>query len=290
MAFLANQFEQGRTVEFLLNPDHYAGFQLDSEHNRALGCIDPRPEDRRTNKIIVQTPGGGVGVAHDGALTELATGESTYNPLVCIKREPILDTAHVITAHKRCAYEASTERVLEEMIEPSDFTLGLLKRFQQRYFDGNGIRPELERIKNAAEVALPQMEIVRRANLLSTVDSLYPDKLTVADMIGENKAGVYTFNHHPNIGLDRERMHNGSHQLEVQTYHDSLQASLNLVWNAARLTHEARTLRAAALLWRSVATAGVLIGNDPRVKILEVTPTSRGVMVNELVHDQFIDK
>ncbi len=285
MAFLENPFEQGRTVEFLFNPGNYGGFQLDSEHNRALGCIDPRSEDRQRNKIIVQTPGGGVGIAHDIALTKLARGTDIYNPVACIKDEPTLDTAYVITAHKRCAYEAGTEKVLQEIIQPSDFTIGLLRRFQRRYYEVGGMRREHRRIQEVAEKALPQMDDVRRANLINAVDDLNPDKLTVADMIGENMAGVYTFNHHANVGLDREKMHRGSHKLVVQTYHDSLQASLNLVWNTPGLPKGARQLRAAALLWRSVATAGVLIGADERVKILEVSPSSEGVVVEELPRD-----
>lgn len=288
MAHLENAFEQGRTVQFLFDATNYGGFEVDTEGNRAVGCMDPRPEQRRQHMIIVQTPGGGIGIAHDTALTRLAMGESRYSPSESIKNDPSLDAAYVITGHNRCAYDAGVVSVLQETLEPGAFTLGLLKRFQRRYFDGNGIANELVRIQEAAGKAIPQLQ-QQKEDVLSAVDSLHPGKLTVADMVGENKAGVYTFNHHPNVGLQREKMHRGAHPLDVQTYFDCIQASLNMVWNTNGLRHDERKLRAAALIWRSAATASVLVGSDERYKLLEVEPSSKGIQVTELRREDFVE-
>lgn len=283
MAHLENRFEQGRTVEFLFNPSHYAGFSLDSEQHRVVGCIDPRPEERARHKIIVQTPGGGVGIAHDVALVSSALRGAHYRPQECLRGDPVLDTGTILTAHQRCAYDLYTENVFEEMIAPSALTRGILNRLQNRYIDATDFQKSFDMIRATAEKALPFLREHHEARVvLSSVDALYPEKQTVTDMQGENKAGVYTISHHPNVGLDREQMHRGPHPLEVQSYFDCVQATLNLVRNTPRLSEHERQLRTAALLLRSAATPGVLLGEDTRFKILEVESTSQGISVQEL--------
>jgi len=116
--------------------------------------------------------------------------------------------------------------------------------------------------------------------LLEAVDSCYPDHENVGSMLGDNAAGIYIFNHHPYVGLDRAKVHRGENPLQVQAYHTSIRASLEGLLGLT-MPGELKNLRLAAFILREAATPTVLIGKDPRINILHVVPGPRGLQFEQ---------
>jgi hypothetical protein len=285
MSFSSDLYQQGRTVEAISNVNSYGPFELDSEANRAVGCIDPRAEQRRKGmKNIIQTAGGGVGIAYDAGLIAVANGADSFDPYLAVARAPLSEGAVILTGHERCAFNLNAHTVIKEIARPSELTCDMMGRLTSTQFprERSDIEKNIARITDAARRIVDAVQRIDPSELLGTIDSLEPNKLTVTDMDGDNHAGVWITNYHPGLALRRQVLLRGENPLEVQAYHDNYAAMLAMARNAIRLTPEQRGLWLGAITCRSAATAGVLIGPDPRIKIVEVTPNPDGLRFAEV--------
>ena len=122
-------------------------------------------------------------------------------------------------------------------------------------------------------------DIHEESVLLEAVDRMYPSS-NVVSMNGENRAGIYVVNHHPYVGLDRQKKHR-EENLEVQGYHDSLAASIGDLL-MSRLKPEILHKRLSAHVLRSAAVRTLIGGDDGSTTYLEVQATEHGPQINEI--------
>lgn len=284
MSFSGDFYQQGRTVEVLSSPYSYGPFDMDSEWNRAVGCIDPRAEARETMKNIIQTAGGGIGIAYDAALIAVARGSERFDPHAAVARTPLSEGAVTLTGHDRCAFNLNSAAVIGEIAEPTDFTTDQVNWLVSNQFpcEESEIKKEIKRVQDAAKRTVDAIHTIDPSRLLEEVDSLEPQKRTVTDMDGDNHAGVWVTNFHPGLALRRQMLLRGENPIEVQAYHDNYAAMLAMAKNAIRLVAEQRGLWLGAITCRSAATAGVLIGPDARIKQLAVQPSRDGLQFREV--------
>lgn len=279
MGFSGDLAEQSRSMEFFMNPAHYGPFHLNSGNQRAYGCIDPRDEARGNLHIIIQTGGGAIGLGYDQAMADAAYTNEPVDLKSGIEFDSRLRLVTVATGHYVCRFLHGVSEVNNEIAHPSEMTTDSLGRLAARY--GLNERTTFHRdIKIVSETAKRNQKIIdglkpdNLDELLQTVDSSYPLHNNVGAMVGKNAAGIYIFNHHPYIGLDRAKVHRSEDPLQVQAYHSSTKASFEGLLGLT-LPRELKNLRLAAFILREAATATVLIGSDPRVKILHVVPSGK---------------
>ena len=172
-------------------------------------------------------------------------------------------------------------KVNEEIAHPTTMTEDTVDRLTARYelrdaeFERNIIR-----VKDTAKRNQDILSTTDPDDLLLKIEEAYPSHEVVNDMVGDNKAGIYIFNHHPFLGLKRDRVHRGDRPLEVQAYHDNVSASIGNL-RATEGLRELKGLRLAALIMRIAATPTVLIGSDERINILHVVTTPSGYQVEQ---------
>lgn len=284
MTFTSDAVEMGRSLEFFERPDSYGPFRINARHQMGVGCIDPRDEERQNLNIIVQTPGGAGGKGFDSALSLHAYDGTAFEIVRGLDYDRTLQRPTISTAHPGCAFMNGRVAVAQEIYNPSDFSVHILATFIARYgLKDSGIEENIERIQNSAGISLDAIEKVDPDVFLDEVNKMYPTHNNVAPMNGANKAGIYIFNHHPFVGLNRHKVHRGDNPLAVQAYHDSTRASISNLEGIVEMPKDLKGLRLAALLLRSVATSAVLIGDKPDVKILQVVPTAEGTQVEEYI-------
>ncbi len=282
MSFTGSEVELARSVEFFQRPDSYKRFWLNRHFQIPEGCIDPRDEERPELHIIRQTPGGAVGRAVDTVLSLNAYDNTEIGLCDALEYDDSLGQTMVATAHKRCAYDLGRGKILDEIINPSDFTKEALQRLShESNLDFKRVTQYVGRLRLSAEALKSSIVQTNSDELLETVQNLFPHNAAVADMRGDNHAGVYIWNHHPYVGLDRGKVHRGRHPLVAQGYHDSLRATIVSVRNTPNMPSELRDLRISAAILRSAVTPAVVVGSDKRARLLHVKQGRDGLIVEE---------
>jgi hypothetical protein len=176
----------------------------------------------------------------------------------------------VLDCHPDCRFEGSFESILEEEINPSDFTLDAIARWADHYGVRDVSDSRARQIRDAAQRKLDYVQRYGQSDVLSEVDRLYPEYANVVQMRGENNAGLYVVNHHPHLGLNRQLEHREV-GLEVQAYCESLGGSVEDL-TKLRVSTEERDLRLTALLSRAAAGRTLLGAQHPGMEYIEVMP------------------
>lgn len=273
MSFSGDIAEQSRSMAFFMDPANYGPFYLNSRNQRAYGCIDPRDEERDKLNVIVQTPGGAAGLAYDQTTAYAAFTGEPADLKAGVTYDSLLRQATVATGHRACAFLVGVPKVNAEIANPSEMTKDTLGRLAARYGldDRPTFKQDIISISDAAKRNQDKFNEVNPDELLETVDSSYPDHENVGSMVGKNAAGIYVFNHHPFVGLDRAKAHRSQEPLQVQAYHSSTRTVLEGLLGLT-MPRDLKNLRLAAFILREAATPTVLIGDDPRINILHVVP------------------
>jgi hypothetical protein len=114
------------SFEFFTRKSSYDAFSLTKDHNRIIGCIDPRdPIDVASgeHKIVIQTAGGAAGEALDASLHITAANDNRiFDIETAIERDKNVRGIMVLGAHHDCKFIKGMPAVLSEMNNPSDFT------------------------------------------------------------------------------------------------------------------------------------------------------------------------
>lgn len=275
--------EVARSRDIFMDPGTYRGFDLTADHQRIVGCIDPRDEERDKLSVIVQTPGGAAGKGLDASLALTAfDGERVYTIGDGLHYDSELQRATVAGAHEACRFILGLPNVVAEITDPQDITTDTERGLISRYgLKDTGVEKRMQSIADAAMRQQEQIAAVSPDVLLDTVNTLYPHQQNVIAMRGENRAGFYILNHHPWAGLDRARVHRGENPLRVQAYHDSVRASQGSLEGTVGMPVEVKLLRLAALLRRTAATRTVLCQDLPNMEYLNVVPAPRGLRVEQ---------
>ncbi len=282
---LANAAEMGRSYDFFTDPNSYGAFELTSEHQLPTICIDPRDEDREQLKIACQTPGAIIGKGRDASLA--LTANDSEGVLYTVEQGMEYDGSlqrQTVSGggHPACKYNEGLVSVDNEIIDPQDETMDVLREFIRRYgLEDARVKSFIIRIQDAAKRIRDSKPEHNPDQLLAYADKLYPGQNNVAPMVGENRAGFYILNHHPRIGLKRKDVHRGDKPLVVQAYHDNVYASVHNLSDMRGMSPEVRDLRLAALLLRSAATRTVVCAGNKDMKLLHVVPTAHGTQIEE---------
>lgn len=268
--------EQQRTLGLLEDPSNYARFDLTADLRRMIGCIDPRAEQRQKRMmVIIQTPGGGVGEGNDRALVRRALfGYDLMSIADGAAEEAYTRPYTVLGAHKRCAYAGNVALINAEQAKPGDFTRDNIDRWMRWYGLADDASTYLPRLADASG-RMADMMITEEGGASSVVDvvgGLYPQHANVATMVGDGNGQLYVVDHHPHVGLDRERLHNSEH-IVAQVYHDNLGAELLDLQANLSMPGAVRGCRAAAAIMRSAATLTVISGAHPDIAAFEAFPT-----------------
>lgn len=223
----------------------------------------------------MQTAGGAAGLAYDQTVAYAAYKDKVGDLCEGVGHDSRLRKVTVATGHQGCAFLLGIAKVNAEIAHPSEMTKDTLGRLSARYGLGERIsfKSDVVKISDAAKRSQEMFEAVDPQQLLETVDSSYPDHTNVGSMIGQNAAGIYIFNHHPYVGLNRANVHRSQEPLTVQAYHSSTRATYEGLLGL-KLPRDLKNLRLAAFILREAATPTVLIGSDPRINILHVVPDS----------------
>lgn len=331
MSFTSDAAEMARSMEFFTDPRSYGPLHVTSRGFKAVGCIDPRDEERDRLNNIIQTPGGAAGKAFDSALAidiynyldaegddsvaamlvraasgsetepgevvpgvenntfsfsdaheSSATNGGSFSLVKGARFDHNLLKSTVATAHPTCKFMGSLALIAREYIKPSAFTLETLGQTIARYqLPENETASAIKRVQESILRNLDFIEKVSPEDFLQVIDQMYPMHENVAGMIGENRAGIYIRNHHPNVGLRRQSVHRGEYPLKVHAYHDNVRATMDNLQSTVGMSVEMKLNRLAALLLRSSATPSVLIGDDKRFRLLDLVPTTSGYQVEE---------
>ncbi len=281
---LSDTVEMGRSYDFFMNPHSYAAFELTSEHQLPIGCIDPRDEERLQLKVICQTPGALIGKGKDASLALTANDEDgrIYTVEEGMEYHSRLQSSTQSDgAHPSCLYNEGMSAVDGEIINPRDQTMDILRDFIGRYgLEDARVRSLIKQIQDAAKRIRDSKPNYDPDAFLAYADKLYPHQDNVAPMVGENQAGFYILNHHPRIGLKRQEVHRGEQKLQIHAYHDNVYASVHNLSDMRGMSREVKELRLAALLLRSAATRTVVC-TGKEIKFLHVVPTAHGTQVEE---------
>jgi hypothetical protein len=282
MSFTGSEVELARSVEFFQQPTSYKRFWLNRHAQIPEGCIDPRDEDRPEVHIIRQTPGGAAGRAVDTALSLYAYDKTEVGLCESLAYDESLGHSMVATAHRRCAYDLGREKIIDEIIDPSDFTKEALHRIsRESNLDYAQVIKRVDALRLAAEAVKKTIVSVESDAFLESVNSLFSAHSPVADVKGDNQAGVYIWNHHPYVGLDRNKVHRGKTPLVAHAYHDNVRATIVSVRSTPNMPTPLRDLRIAAVILRSAVTPAVVVGNDARARLLHVKQGRDGLLVEE---------
>lgn len=272
-----HDFEFARSRDFFADPSSYRQFDLVCG-NTLLNCIEPRDQVGKVPKTVMQTPGGAYGESHDAALTHAAlTGEIIPLSAALCEDASVRRTT-LLGAHRNgCKFLTNIVAILNEEAEPSDFTQGAIERWSTTYDLREVVDDNLPRITVAAARLRDFLREKGVGYIEQATETLYPHQDTVIDVSGIHPAHIYVTNHHPHLGLDREKKHR-QEGLTILGYHDSLRAVVDDLSHTYGLSPEARGLRLAAIFTRSAATRTALLGLGVR-ECYEVTPGQHGPQV-----------
>jgi hypothetical protein len=265
--------------EFFTDPSSYEGVGSTQDFKRIITCIDPRlpgcvdskepvlPHDLKTT---INTAGGGIGLAHDRVL-RLTIEQGEVVPIeVGLSDEKRFRVSNVLDAHRECKFLNGIVVVLEEEAAPGDFTMDAIERWDRLYgldLVGSDIFDDLK--DAAARQAEAERNRQDAESLLDVVDSLYPQHPNVRYMAGENRARLHVTNHHPFIGVNRQKQAQRYGET-AQAYHDNLAAIVERSSVLPDLSRQGRMLRAGAALMRAAATRTVVTLGHPDTRFLEV--------------------
>lgn len=275
MPLINNQLEVERSLEFFTDPQSYTAFDLDESQRRILGCIDPRDQEATKLLTLVQTAGGAVGTGLDYAIARTAATGHTTTIEQGIVADRNVRRSTKLGAHANCKFVAGIPVVLDEMVDPTDFTQNGVERWINYYEFGDDITTSVFRKVQDSARRLRERSYDEAA-LLDNVDRLYDTK-NVVDMSGDNTAQIYVVNHHPHVGLNRQKKHREA-DIQVQGYHDSLGATIGDVL-ASRMTRKGRTYVLASLILKEAAVRTVI--GDESTLHYEGRMTERGLQVVE---------
>lgn len=274
---------------FFTRHDSYGPFDLTRDNKMIIGCIEPRDQENTPHgeyKTIMQTPGGAPGEGLDAALA-LTIKNDELTPI-----EDGMDTdcdsrpVTVFGAHHDCAFIANLVPVVEEMSDPSDFTVESVEKWSRYFNDGDHVAATLGKVSTAAaRMAEYLNENGHMDDLVDHADELYPEHSNVVHVKGPAGAYVYVTGLHPHIGKNRNMKPTDPEEaMNVRAYHDSLAATIDNLRGANKLEPEIRGLRATAMLLRSAAARTVITrGKLDKMTLLEVAPanTRNGIKITE---------
>lgn len=277
------------SYDFFTNKKSYGAFSLTKDHNRIIGCIDPRdpidvaPGD---HKIVIQTAGGAAGEGVDAAL--YITSENNNRPFdieTAIERDKNVRGIIVLGAHHDCKFIKGMPAVLGEMSNPSDFTLDSANRWASFFHHKEDFDRIMPKLMESAGVMKDYLdEQGRLEELVEHIDSMRPYHSNVKRLMGDNNSKVYVTNFHPHVGYNRNaKPKNPTKSANIQGYHDSLAASIGDVSKSHFMEDEERKMRVASIILRSAATRSVLTKDVPETRFIEVMPSNKGLKFNEVV-------
>jgi len=282
------QIDADLSYDFFTNKKSYGAFSLTKDHNRIIGCIDPRdpidvaPGD---HKITIQTAGGAAGEGVDAAL--YITAENNFRPFdieTAIERDKNVRGIIVLGAHHDCKFIKGMPSVLGEMSNPSDFTLESTERWASFFHHKDNFDKAMPRLMEAAGVIKEHLEQKGKlGELVEHIDSMRPDHANVKRLLGNNNSKVYVTNFHPHVGYNRNaKPKNPTQAANIQGYHDSIAASIGDVSKSHFMVDEERNMRIASIILRSAATRSVLTRDVPETRFIEVMPSNKGLQFKEV--------
>jgi len=276
------------SYDFFTNKKSYGAFSITKDHNRIIGCIDPRdPIDVAPgeHKIVVQTAGGAAGEGVDAALyVTAANNNRPFDIETAIARDKNVRGIIVLGAHHDCKFIKGMPSVLGEMSNPSDFTLESANRWARYFHHKDEFDQLMPKLMEASGVMKEYLdEQGRLEELVEHIDSLRPYHSNVKRLLGDNNSKVYVTNFHPHVGYNRNaKPKNPTLSAKIQGYHDSIAASIGDVSKSHFMVDEERKMRVASIILRSAATRSVLTKDVPETKFIEVMPSNKGLQFNEV--------
>lgn len=284
-----SQVNADLSYDFFTNKNSYGAFSLTKDHNRIIGCIDPRdpidvaPGD---HKIVIQTAGGAAGEGVDAALyVTAANNNKPFDIETAIERDKNVRGIIVLGAHHDCKFIKGMPSVLGEMSNPSDFTIESADRWADYFNHKDDFERVMPKLMEAAGVMKDFLEEKGRLEeLVEHIDSMRPYHSNVKRLMGDNNSKVYVTNFHPHVGYNRNaKPDNPTDASNIQGYHDSLAASIGDVSKSHFMVDEERKMRIASIILRSAATRSVLTQDVPETRFIEVKPSHKGLQFNEVV-------
>lgn len=275
---MASSDAMQRSMDFFKNPASYLPFSITKDHKEIFGCGDPREEEDEDLKVIKQIMGGGAGIGVHRALGTYATKKIFIPVETGVAAEAAeISTTDVVTVHGRCAFVEGILPIHYEIEEPSDFTQDSLDAWAHYYQMVDEVRSYKGRVRTAAGRQAEYIQEHGGTDLIFTVvDDAYPDHPNIRQMVGENRAGIYTVNHHPHVGIDRETKHRVE-RLEVQGYHTNPGAMLEAIQRNRSLTKREKAGRSVAMLFTEAAVRTVIYGKHGGINCIEVFPGEKGL-------------
>ncbi len=275
------------SLDFFTDKSSYSPFSLTSDHNRIIGCIDPRdPIDVAPgeHKVVIQTAGGAAGEGVDASIYDSIINDFKPSDIeAAIERDKNVRGITVLGAHHDCKFIGGMPSVLNEMHNPSNFTIDSAAKWANYFNQPKTFGRHIRRVMEAAGVQLDYIqEKDRLHDLVEHIDSLRPDHSNVKRLIGENTAKVYVVNLHPHVGLDRNaKPANPVTASAIQGYHDSLAASLGDIIESHNIERRERQVRVTSMILRAAATRTVLTRGNSDTTFIEVTPSKTGLEFSE---------
>jgi len=274
------------SYEFFTRKSSYDAFSLTKDHNRIIGCIDPRdpidvaPGD---HKVVIQTAGGAAGEGLDAAIHITAHNNRVFDIETAIERDKNLRGIMVLGAHHDCKFIKGMPSVLQEMHQPSDFTKESAEKWAEFFHHSDFYKQSIDRVMSAAGLQLDFLQQKDNLNhLVDHIDSLRPDHSNVKRLLGDNNARVYVTNLHPHVGYNRDaKFKKPANAPLIQGYHDSLAASIGDVNKSHFMDNDERLTRITSMILRSAATRSVLTSDFPDTRFVEVTPSPQGLKFKE---------
>lgn len=275
------------SYEFFTKKSSYDTFSLTNDHNRIVGCIDPRdPADVNPGdyKIVIQTAGGAAGEGLDASLYLTGARDKAFDIEAAIERDKNVRGIVVLGAHHDCKFINGMVSVLSEMHEPSDFTKESAFKWAEFFHHSEAYYKTINKVMEAAGIQLDFLSKKDNLNhLVEHIDALRPEHSNVKRLEGENKSRVYVTNLHPYVGYNRNaKFEEPSNAPLIQGYHDSLAASIGDISKSHFIINEERQSRISSMILRSAATRTVLTRDHPDTRFLEVAPSTKGLEFNEV--------
>jgi hypothetical protein len=241
------------SLEFAENPRSYQPIELTKQGFYPVVCMHPTGFVDNDYGPSVQTGGGGAGLVIDSALAHggiYNADEITFEQAVEKNNMTHRHTQPHI--HKLCALIGNVIPVLEEIVEPSEFSVDNSRLLQKEI--GLEVNAKKEaKIRSAASRLLDSIVRVDPVeHVMSTFSYVHP-KNNVQQPDGENRSVVYNINTHPLLSKDDRKKPDTSDPQAIQMYHDGLGATV-LVHSFANLPREERELAAIGAVLRSAST------------------------------------
>jgi hypothetical protein len=274
--------------DYFLDPNSYTRFDLTDDFRIPIACAEPRNEIRE-KKILtaIQGAGGGAGEAQDRAVEDtILNNFDTVSTYEAFLRETTERGTSVLGGHPRCKFLLANTVVLKEEAESSDFTLDNFHRSLRRYEIGADILPLMPAINNAVK---GQLEFVNSVgdldDMVPLIDRVYSDHANVAHVHGDNQAEIYIENHHPHVGLNRDKKAKQRDLgIDIQGYHESRLAGYEELVRHNRergVTKLATAYRVGAFFLRSAASRTVLGSLRPNTEFYDLEQDNYGLKITQ---------